>query len=130
MDHAIYGAHVSTPPLPAYPLSLPAAIGALEDKIREAPQRAANYAALGDLYLFEANWLSKAIDSYEIASDLDPAEPAYRWRLMDLYLNASRVERMLAQLKYLSEHAPADSQTRQWYRYYKSEYDFRGDSHL
>ena len=49
---------------------------------------------------------------------------------MDLYLNASRVEKMLAQLKYLSEHAPADSQTRQWYRYYKSEYDFGDDSHL
>jgi hypothetical protein len=37
---------------------------------------------------------------------------------------------MLAQLKYLSEHAPADSQTQQWYRYYKSEYDFGGDLHL
>jgi hypothetical protein len=130
MDHAIYGAHVGSPPLPAYPFSLPSAIRTLEDKIREAPQRAANYAALGDLYLFEANWLSKAIASYEIASDLAPAEPAYRWRLFDLYLNASRVEKMLAQLKYLSEHAPADSQTRQWYRYYKSEYDFGGDFHL
>ena len=130
MDHAIYGAHVGTPPLPAYPFSLQSAIRTLEDQIHEAPQRAANYAALGDLYLFEANWLSKAIASYEIASDLAPAEPAYRWRLMDLYLNASRVEKMLAQLKYLSEHAPADSQTRQWFRYYKSQYDFGGDFHL
>ena len=49
-------------------------------------------------------------------------------RLVDLYLNASRVEKMLAQLKYLSEHAPADTQTRQWYRYYKDEYDFSSDS--
>jgi hypothetical protein len=49
---------------------------------------------------------------------------------MDLYLNASRVEKMLAQLKYLPGHAPADSQTHQWYRYYESEYDFGGDSHL
>jgi hypothetical protein len=24
----------------------------------------------------------------------------------------------------------ADQQTRQWYRYYKSEYDFGGDFHL
>jgi hypothetical protein len=65
-----------------------------------------------------------------MASHLAPADPAYRWRLLDLYLNASRVEKMLAQLKYLSEHAPADSQTRQWYRYYKSEYDFGGDLNL
>jgi len=128
MNYAIYGTHVATPALPAYPFSLPQAIRTLEDRIHEAPQRAANYAALGDLYLFEANWLSKAIGSYETASDLAPAEPAYRWRLVDLYLNASRVEKMLAQLKYLSEHAPADTQTRQWYRYYKDEYGFSSDS--
>jgi len=127
MEHAIYGAHAGTPPLPAYPFSLPAAIGALEDRIREDPQRAANYAALGDLYLFESDWLSKAIACYETASSLAPGEPAYRWRLVDLYLNASRVDRMLAQLKFLSERASADSQTRDWYRYYKKEYDFGSD---
>jgi hypothetical protein len=127
VGQAIYGAHVDTPPRPAYPFSLPAAIRTLEDRIREDPKRAANYAALGDLYLFEANWLSKAIASYETASSLAPAEPAYRWRLVDLYLNASRVDKMLAQLKYLSERASADSQTRDWYRYYKKEYDFGSD---
>jgi len=127
MEYAIYGAHVDTPPRPAYPFSLPSAIRTLEDRIREDPQRAANYAALGDLYLFEANWLSKAIASYETASSLAPAEPAYRWRLVDLYLNASRIDQMLAQLKYLSEQASADSHTRDWYRYYKKEYDFSRD---
>lgn len=127
MDRAIYGAHVATPALPAYPFSLQAAVRALEDRIRAAPQRAANYAALGNLYLFEANWLSKAIASYETASELAPAEPAYRWRLVDLYLNASRADKMLAELKYLSEHEPSDSQTRDWYRNYKEEYSFRDD---
>ncbi len=58
---------------------------------------------------------------------LAEAEPAYRWRLVDLYLNASRVDKMLAQLKYLSDRASADSQTRAWYRYYKKEYDFGSD---
>jgi cytochrome c-type biogenesis protein CcmH/NrfG len=100
------------------------AIQALEARIRAAPQEAANYAALGDIYLFEANWISKAIAAYEKASALAPGEAAYHWRLMDLYMNASRADKMLAQLQYLSEHLPADSQTKEWYRYYKKEYDF------
>jgi hypothetical protein len=127
MDRAIYGDHAGTPALPAYPFSLAAAIQTQEDKIREAPSDAANHAALGDLYLFEANWLSKAIAAYEQASALAPHDLAYRWRLMDLYLNASLVDKMLAELKYLAEHLPADQQTQEWYRYYKQEYDFSRD---
>jgi hypothetical protein len=127
MDHAIYGEYVGTPALHAYPYSLSTAIKIQEDKIREAPKEAANHAALGDLYLFEANWLSRAIGSYETASALNPAELSYRWRLMDLYLNASRVDKMLAELKFLSEHLPGDRQAQEWYRYYKKEYDFGRD---
>lgn len=127
MDHAIYGEHVGTPALPAYPYSLAAAIQTLDDRIREAPRDAANHAALGDLYLFESNWISKAIASYENASALAPDDLAYRWRLMDLYLNASQVDKMLAEMKYLSEHLPADQQRQEWYRYYKKEYDFGRD---
>jgi hypothetical protein len=126
MDYAIYGEHVRTPPLAAYPYSLAAAIRMREVKIRAAPRDAANYAVLGDLYLFESNWLSKAIAQYEMASALAPENLAYRWRLMDLYLNASQVGKMLAELKYLSEHLPADRQTQEWYRSYKKEYDFGG----
>ena len=72
------------------------------------------------------NWLTKSIALYEKAADLAPNELAYRWRLMDLYLNASRADRALAELKFLSEHLPADQQTREWYNYYRKEYDFRG----
>lgn len=128
MNHAVYAGHVGTPSLFPYPSSLSAAVHSLEIKIRAAPQQAANYATLGDLYLFEANWISKAITLYETASALAPGEAAYHWRLVDLYLNASRADKMLAELKYLSERLPADSQTRDWYRYYKKEYDFRDDS--
>ena len=103
------------------------AVRSLEARIRAAPQQAANYAALGDLYLFEANWISKAIAAYETASALAPAEPAYHWRLMDLYLNASRADKMLAELEYLAEHLPADSETRAWYRYYQKAYDLDGE---
>ena len=46
---------------------------------------------------------------------------------MDLYLNASQVDKMLAELKYLSEHSPTDQQTQEWYHYYKKEYDFGRD---
>ncbi len=127
MDYAIYGAHVGTPALPEYPYSLAAAIRVLEDKIHEAPHDAANHAALGDLYLFESNWLSKAIASYERASALNPDDLAYRWRLMDLYLNTSQADKMLAELKYLSEHLPMDQQAQEWYRNYKKEYDFGPD---
>jgi tetratricopeptide (TPR) repeat protein len=127
MERAVYGAHVGTPSLPAYPFALQAAVRTLEDKIRNDPQDAANYAALGDLYLFEADWLSKAIAAYETASDLAPTEPAFRWRLVDLYLNASRADKMLAELKYLAEHGSPDVQTREWYHFYVRQYNFNDD---
>jgi TPM domain len=126
MEQAIYGAHAGTPALPAYPYSLVAAIESLQAKIRAAPRDATYYAALGDLYLFEANWISRAIAAYETASALAPRELAYHWRLMDLYLNASRADKMLAELQYLAERLPADAQTQAWYRYYRSEYTFEG----
>ena len=127
MERAIYQGQVGTPHLAPYPSSLSEAIQALEASISAAPQEAANYAALGDIYLFEANWISKAIAAYEKAAALAPGEAAYHWRLMDLYMNASRADKMLAQLQFLSEHLPADSQTKDWYRYYKKEYDFEDD---
>jgi hypothetical protein len=127
MEYAIYGSHAGTPALPAYPFSLAAAVKMQEDKIRDAPREAANQAALGDLYLFESNWIAKAIACYEKASTLNPDELAYRWRLMDLYLNSSQIEKMLAQLKYLSEQLPRDQRVQEWYRDYKKDYDFSRD---
>jgi tetratricopeptide (TPR) repeat protein len=124
MERAIYDDHVGTPAPPAYPLVLAQALKALDDRIRAAPNDAANYAALGDLYLFEMNWITKAITWYEKAEALAPSELTYHWRLMDLYLNDSRADKMLAELRLLSEHLPTDTQTRAWYEYYKKEYDF------
>ena len=127
MERAIYGDHAHTPALPVYPFSLPAEVRAREGRIREAPNDAANYAALGDLYLFEMNWLTQSIALYEKATALAPGEQSYHWRLMDLYLNASRADKALTELKVLSEHSLADQQTRDWYNYYRKEYDFGGD---
>jgi tetratricopeptide (TPR) repeat protein len=125
MEDAIYGDHVGTPARPAYPFALAQAVRTMENRIRAAPSDAANDAALGELFLFEMNWITKAIACYEKAEALAPNELKYRWRLMDLYLNDSRADKMLAELKFLSEHLPNDKQTRAWYEYYKREYDFR-----
>lgn len=124
MERAIYDDHVGTPARPAYPFALAQAVKTLEGRIRAAPNDAANDAELGDLYLFEMNWITKAIAWYEKAEELAPNELKYRWRLMDLYLNDSRADKMLAELKFISEHLPNDQQTRAWYEYYKKEYDF------
>jgi len=124
MQQAIYGDHVATPARPAYPFGLAQYLGTLEERVRAAPHDAANYAALGDFYLFEMNWLIRAIASYEKAQAIAPNDLVYRWRLMDLYLNASRADEMLAELKYLSEHLPGDRETRRWYEFYRQQYQF------
>lgn len=126
MERAIFGDHAHTPALPVYPFSLTQTVKALEDRIRAAPNDAGGYSALGDLYLFEMNWIAKAIASYERAEALAPNELEYRWRLMDLYLNASRADKSIAELKFLSEHLRNDKQTREWYDFYRKEYDFGG----
>jgi hypothetical protein len=124
VERTIYGDHAHTPVRAAYPFSLAAAVQASEDRIREVPGDAANYAALGDLYLFEMNWLTQSIAMYQKAEALAPQEPKYHWRLADLYLNASRADRFLEELKLLARRSPADAQARAWYRYYSEQYDF------
>jgi len=125
MESTIYGAHARTPLLPAYPFALSGAVQSGEAKLLAAPT-AANYAELADLYLFEMNWLTRALELYEKASALAPQELAYRWRLVDLYLNTSRAEKMLAQFRFLADHLPQDKQTQDWYRAYREAYDFEG----
>jgi hypothetical protein len=124
MERVVYGDHVRTAVVPPYPYSLAEAVQAYEERIREAPKDASRYAALGDLYLFETNWLTKATGLYETASTLAPDELSYRWRLVDLYLNGSRADKVIAELKFLSEHLPNDRQTQAWYQSYKNQYDF------
>jgi hypothetical protein len=122
MQAAIYGGHVGTPSPRAYPFELVAAVQDDEARIRAAPAVAANYANLADLYLFEMNWLTRALELYEKAAALQPDELGYRWRLVDLYLNTSRAEKMLAELHFLAQRLPQDKQTQAWYREYKQAY--------
>ena len=127
MDGAVYGDHVRTPTVSAYPFALGAAVQVGEARIRAVPSVAANYAELANLYLFEMNWLTPAVDLYEKAAALSPDELAYRWRLVDLYLNTSRADKMLTELQYLAEHLSGDKQTRDWHQAYKKAYDFGND---
>jgi hypothetical protein len=124
MDSTIYGPQVRTPNLPVYPFSLAVAAQAGQAKILAGPGVAESYAQLADLYLFEMNWQTRALELYEKASSLAPEDLAYRWRLVDLYLNTSRAEKMLSELKLLAERLPADKQTQDRYRAYKQAYDF------
>ena len=124
MDYAIYGSHVGTPSLPAYPFELEKAVQAGEAKIQAAPDVAANYAELADLYLFEMNWLTRAVELYERAAALAPTELTYRWRLVDVYLNTSRAGKMLDELQFLAGQLPSDKQTQDWNRAYQKTYDF------
>lgn len=123
LDRAIYGHHVDTPPPPRYPFNLAARVEQLQAQAAEHPRDPAVRAALADLYLFEMNWITKATEWYEQAQALAPEELAYRWRLMDLYLNASRAEKCLAELKFLADHSPQDTGTRNWYLAYKKAYE-------
>src|SRR5258708_25725505 len=126
MESAIY-THVRARSLPAYPFALSDAVQSGEEKILAAPAVAANYAELADLYLFEMNWQTRALELYEKAAALAPEELAYRWRLVDLYLNTSRAEKMLAEFKFLADRLPADKRTQDWYRAYEKTYDFGKD---
>jgi hypothetical protein len=124
MESTIYGSDVHTPTLPAYPFPLADAVQAGQAKILAGPGAAENYAQLADLYLFEMNWQTRALELYEKASSLAPEDLSYRWRLVDLYLNTSRAEKMLSELELLAERLPADKQTQDKYRAYKKAYDF------
>ena len=124
---AIYPAQVGTPLAPPDPQALAAAVAAGEAAIRAAPDAAAGYADLADLYLFEMDWIGPAIRLYERAQALDPANLAYRWRLMDLYLNDSRAEPMLEELHFLATQRSADRHVQDWDRAYRKAYDFDAD---
>jgi hypothetical protein len=124
-EHPIYLRRVRTPPAPSYPFSLGGAVAELEQAIRERPSDDRRYAALGDLYLFEVNWISRSLEMFERAAMLAPDRLDYQWRLYDLYLNNSQADKALATLKRLADHLPGDRQVQDWYRFYRNAYDFK-----
>jgi hypothetical protein len=123
VEQAIYGRHVATPVAPAYPFDLGGRVEQLQADAAARPLDASVHAALGDLYFFEMNWVTMATEWYEKARALAPDELGYRWRLVDLYLNASRAEKCLAELKFLTDRIPRDTSVRDWYAAYKKAYE-------
>jgi tetratricopeptide (TPR) repeat protein len=118
----VYAGRVPTPAPPAYPFSLGDALRDLEEKAGHDPDGARGYARIGELYLFEMNWITEAIRMFEEAARRDPRRPEYHWRLYDLYLNNSEAEKMLGELRTLSELLPQDAQVKQWLEYYTAVY--------
>jgi tetratricopeptide (TPR) repeat protein len=124
-QNPIYRGRVRTPPARVYPFSLGRAVAELEKAIRERPDDDRRYVALGELYLFEVNWISRSLEMFERAATLAPDRLDYQWRLYDLYLNNSQADKALATLKHLAERLPRDHQVQDWYRFYRDQYDFK-----
>lgn len=120
-----YRKRVSTPPEISYPFSLPDLVDGLERKIQKNPSQARAYVELGEVYIFEIHWVKKALEMFEKASALDPQRIEYRWRLYDLYLNDSQVEKALDELKFLAQVLPKDEEVKRWYDFYSRIYRFK-----
>jgi protein involved in temperature-dependent protein secretion len=108
-----------------YPSSLVEVIRQMEDLVRRRPGDSENFAALGNVYLFEINWISRAIENFEKAAVLAPKRMEYRWRLYDLYINNSEVEKALEQLRFIATSSPGDAQAREWLEHYTKAYQFK-----
>jgi tetratricopeptide (TPR) repeat protein len=121
----VYRHRVRTPPAMPYPFSLGAAVARLEEAIRQRPTDDRLYASLGELYLFEMNWISRSLEMFERAAELAPGRLDYQWRLYDLYVNDSQAEKALATLKRLADKLPKDREVQELYRFYKDAYGFK-----
>ncbi len=119
---SIYGNRVAVPAPPAYPYLLAGLLKKIETNIARHPQDARLHAEAGDLYLFEVNWITRAVEHFEQATRLAPDEPQYHWRLADLYLNNSEVEKMLREYAWLARRFPKDHELVRLHQYYENAY--------
>jgi hypothetical protein len=123
-ERPIYRGRVVTPPPLPYPFSLAKTVTELGDRIRRDEDKPEWHARLGEIYLFEINWIPRAIECFETAARLAPDRTDYRWRLYDLYINHSEVEKALAQLRFLAERLPGDAELQDWLKFYTAVYRF------
>jgi tetratricopeptide (TPR) repeat protein len=121
----VYRGRAPTPHPPSYPFSLVDLVRRLEEATRLRPNDPAPHAELAETYLFEINWISRAIEEFGKAAALAPKRLDYRWRLYDLYLNNSEVEKALEQLQFIADSSPRDVEAREWLRYYTEAYQFK-----
>ena len=78
---------------------------------------------LGEIYLFELNWIRKAIEMFEQASIKNPTRVDLLWRLYDLYINHSEIEPALATLGKIAELDASDSTAKEWLNHYDKIYN-------
>lgn len=120
---SIYKNWMKTP----LPMDLPYSVVERENQLRlKAEKSQDQFQAnidLGDFYLFELNSQNQALRAFEKALSLKPESLYVRWRLYDLYMQLSLPEKMIQQLGYLSEHQSGDSEAKDWYKFYKEQYD-------
>ncbi|MEY4631026.1 MAG: hypothetical protein RIQ81_1146 [Pseudomonadota bacterium] len=121
-NRPVYKGRVTTPVPPAYPYDLEALHRDLEAAVARNPQDPSGHARLGEFYLFEVNWLTQAIASFEAAARLAPSDIKLRWRLYDLYMNHSEMEKALEQLSLLASALPRDAEVQEWKRFYTKAY--------
>lgn len=122
--NSVYRNYVGLPKAPEYPYSLEKVVNEYEAKMQRNSKNPETFATLGELYLFEVNWLSKAVEMFQTAERLAPENLAYHWRLFDLYINSSRMEDALRELQYLAERLPKDRYVQDWWESYRREYRF------
>lgn len=119
-----YRQRVPTPPAPRLPFDLKREVEALEAQTAARPADAGAFARLGELYLFEMNWRSRAIAAFERAAALEPRNLAHHWRLYDLYINNSEMEKALSELRLLAQALPRDPELHTWLTFYTDAYKF------
>jgi tetratricopeptide (TPR) repeat protein len=96
----------------------------LENAAAQSPRSALAQARLGEFYLFELYWLTRAKKHFDRAARLEPSNPDYHWRLYDLALNLQMVEEALLHLETLRRLLPEDREVQSWLQYYKAQYNF------
>jgi hypothetical protein len=111
------GHRLYTPAVPGYPDNLMSRIHAAEQKIAESPEISQHYFDLADILYFDCYWLTAAIPLYEKGLALEPMRMEYRWRLVDLYLNDTRIDPFLNQLAEIARRNTEDKWAASWYEH-------------
>lgn len=123
MDHAIYRDALKTPPTLKNPSDLAISLNTALQSVKQTPNDVMTHERLGSLYFYEMNWIRKAIEQYELAERAAPRKLSIHWILFDLYLNDSRPEKSLAELRTLTELDPANTETQRWLEFYQKSYE-------
>jgi hypothetical protein len=113
---------VFTPALPGYPDDLMGRIHAAEKRIQIEPNIAKHYFDLANILYFDCYWLTAAIPLYEKGLALEPNRMEYRWRLIDLYINDTRIDEFLNELADIVRRNPKDGLAAYWLVYFRKEF--------